>query len=695
VTITASKKKRRRRFAGFDPGHPMCGIAGSLGSPSGDSLPIGDSVQRMIMSLAHRGPDDAGIWFDAHSSICLGNRRLSILDVSHAGHQPMHSAGGRYVVTLNGEIYNHESLRTKLSAQGEAPTWLGSSDTEVLTACFEAWGIEATVAASVGMFAIAIWDRELRTLTLARDRIGEKPLFFGRFRGTWLFGSEIKALAAHPSFRRSIDPAALSAYMALGYIPAPVSIYRNVAKVRPGHLVTLRIGDDRPTETPYWSAIACANQPKYEFTHDVEAIDALEGLLTTAVSQQMVTDRPFGALLSGGIDSSSIVALMCAQRTSRLETFSIGFRESAFNEAHYAATVARHFGTMHTEMYVDANDVRNTIPLLPQIYDEPFADISQIPTFLVSRLASRSVTVALTGDGGDELFGGYPRYAMGARLWPQMQRLPNALRSTIGELLKRTPRGIDRAFTWAFPHDEESGIRGLRPAQKLTKLGRVFRSHDIETLYWQLLAPWAEPQLLREPGMSSPFPADIESFQSDSIEENFMLRDLVGYLPDDILTKIDRAAMSVSLESRAPLLDHRVVEFALRLPRAYKFRGGVGKWLLRQVLYRHIPRQLVDRPKMGFGIPIASWLRGPLKSWAYELIHASRSDSANLLDLQAVEAMLDRHVAGVGDWHQPIWNALMFLNWVKSVDAQLELEREGQSMYEPSGIDWIGVPEPV
>ncbi len=664
----------------------MCGIAGSLGTPTTDPSSLVDNVQRMIASLVHRGPDDGGIWADPSGAICLGSRRLAIVDVSAAGHQPMPSASGRYVVALNGEIYNHRSLRARLERSNDAPAWRGASDTELLTAAFDAWGVDATLVACVGMFAIAVWDRCDRRLTLARDRIGEKPLYFGRFGGTWLFGSEIKALAAHARFERAVDPSALASYMSLGYVSAPQAIFDGVRKVMPGTFVKLDARSDDVRETSYWSLAEESKQAVRHDLRDREAVDELEALLVQAVSEQMIADRPLGALLSGGIDSSSVVALMCAQRSSSIKTFSIGFRESSFNEAQFAARVAAHFGTDHTELYLDADDVRDTIPLLPRIYDEPFADISQIPTFLVSRLASGAVTVALTGDGGDELFGGYPRYAMGAKLWPTMRRIPRALRPSLGRMMASAPGAIDHAFKWAFPHDEDSGVRGLRPAQKLGKLGRAVGSRDLGSLYWQLLAPWAEPTLVDARAAGSPFPSDRPGLVAKTVEEDFMLRDLAGYLPDDILAKVDRASMAVSLESRAPLLDHRVIEFALRLPFEMKFRGGVSKWLLRELLYRHIPKHLVDRPKMGFGIPIGSWLRGPLKPWAHDLIGSSRDDVSRMLDLTALRRMLERHASGVGDWHQPLWTALMFLNWARGLDDP-ESERAPEAPVRMAGID--------
>ena len=625
-------------------------------------------VERMISTLAHRGPDDAGLWSDPHAGVCLGHRRLAVIDCSGAGHQPMVSASGRYAISFNGEIYNHETLRAVLQAAGCAPAWRGSSDTEVLAAACDAWGIERAIAACVGMFAIAVWDREQAALTLARDRIGEKPLYYGRFRGTWLFGSELKALAVHPAFERAIDPQALAAYMRLGYVPAPGSIYRGVAKVQPGCLVRLD-ASGAAREQPYWSALAAARAAPERFDTEAQAIEATEALLAQAVAQQMVADRPLGALLSGGIDSSCVVALMRAHAAHPIQTFSIGFHESAFNEAEYARAVAQHLGTHHTDLYVTPAQAREVIPLLPQIYDEPFADSSQIPTYLVSRLARQSVTVALTGDGGDELFGGYPRYAMGSRLWSAIQRLPLPLRAGLGRLLRLAPASVDRLFALALPQDAASGSKALRPAQKLNALGHMLQSRNPAALYVHLLTHWAEPALLPRAARTARaalLAPDVGS-AGGAIEQQFMLRDLLGYLPDDILVKTDRAAMAVSLETRAPLLDHRVVEFALRLPLALKMRQGSTKWLLRQVLYRHVPAALVDRPKMGFSVPIGAWLRGPLHEWAADLAGSSRGDAAQLLDRARLARLLREHATGVRDRHQALWTALMLLAWAEQV----------------------------
>ena len=661
----------------------MCGIAGFIDGPDITRAAMEARVGRMISTLSHRGPDDAGVWADPSSRVCLGNRRLAILDRSVAGHQPMMSASGRYVATFNGEIYNCKSLRRELESVRCAPTWRGTSDTEVLVAAFDAWGIEAAVSACVGMFAIAVWDKELRALTLVRDRMGEKPLYFGQFHGVWLFGSELKALVAHPAFEGAIDLQAASTYMTLGYVPAPATIYRGVSKVRPGCMVRIDATTHAVQERPYWSLLEAASKPPLEFASGVasdhEAIDRVEALLSQAIAQQRTADRPVGVLLSGGVDSSCIVALMRAQDSSPIRTFGIGFHESFFNEAEFARKVASHFATDHTELYVSAAEAQAVIPLLPEIYDEPFADPSQIPTYLVSKLARTSVTVALTGDGGDELFGGYPRYAMGNRLWSMMRHVPASWRPPVGDLLQGlAPRFVDRLFAGIFAHDDVSGVRGIRPAHKIAKLGRVLRSRDLRALYLGLLSPWAEPESMGRSLRRQTLLHDVGDSGADTAYQDFMLRDLVGYLPDDILTKIDRAAMAVSLENRAPFLDHRVVEFAVRMPLALKARNGVGKWVLRQILYRHIPRALVDRPKMGFCVPLDSWLRGPLKEWAGDLISSRQSDAASLLDRTTLMRLFNEHNAGVRDWHQALWTALMFLAWGqidRSVSASRTFER--------------------
>ena len=624
----------------------------------------------MAAKLVHRGPDDAGLWSDLEARVCLGFRRLAIMDLSSAGHQPMSSPGQRYVTVMNGEIYNFEVLRRELQAAGLAPVWRGSSDTEVLVACLDAWGIEATIGKCVGMFAIAVWDRQQRTLTLIRDRIGEKPLYFGRARGIWLFGSELKALVAHPAFERTIDPQSVATYMSLGYIPAPQTIYLGVKKLRPGCMVTLELAADTATEHRYWSALEIANQPQRIFESDHDAINEAEALLANAVSQQLVADRPVGALLSGGIDSSCVVALMQAQASSPIKTFSIGFQEKSYDEAQFARSVAHHFGTHHTELYATAADAQMVIPLLPEMYDEPFADSSQIPLYLVAGLARTTVTVALTGDGGDELLGGYPRYVMGRRLWGAIGRIPTRRRVAAAELLQKLmPDFVDRVFARALPHNEVSGVRGMRPAQKLGKLSHVLKSRDVADFYLRLLSPWAAPELLAPDLRSYDVLDGATSTGATSVFEDFMLRDLIGYLPDDILVKTDRAAMSVSLETRMPLLDHRFVEFALRLPLSMKTRGGVSKWLLRQVLHRHIPKALVDRPKMGFGVPIGVWLRGPLRTWASDMIASKDNGADQFLDRRALKCMFDDHLAGVRDSSQPLWTALMFIAWMRRADV--------------------------
>lgn len=650
----------------------MCGIAGYLIGMSGASTAeAGDAVLlRMGQAIAHRGPDDLGVWVDATAGLGLVHRRLSILDLSPAGHQPMASASTRYVVVFNGEIYNHLELRRELEQRAGSINWRGHADTETLLAGFDAWGVTATIEKSIGMFAFALWDRETHDLTLGRDRLGEKPLYYGWQGKVFLFGSELKALKAHPAFKADIDRDAITLLMRHNYIPAPHSIYQGIFKLAPGSLLTVCAMRRDVTIKLYWSAMkAVADGKAHPFAGSPSAgVSALESLLMDAVRQQMVADVPLGAFLSGGVDSSTVVALMQAQSTRPVRTFSIGFEQELYNEAEHAKAVARHLGTDHTEMYVSAQDALNVVPLLPSMYDEPFADSSQIPTYLVSRIARQQVTVSLSGDAGDELFCGYGRYVLGDRLWRRLSRLPVALR-----------RSVAAALTCLSPQTLNSIIRpvqGVLPARhrllnwgdKIHKGANVLTSPTSVALYRGLVSHWDNPSALvlrsTEPG--SALTDDSARPSGLSNVELMMAIDLVSYLPDDILCKVDRAAMRVSLESRVPFLDHRVVEFAWRLPQEYKLRNGVSKWALREVLYKYVPRTLIDRPKMGFGVPIDHWLRGPLKDWAASLLDESRLRREGYFDPAPIRRYWAEHLSGHRNWQYHLWDVLMFQAWLES-----------------------------
>lgn len=641
----------------------MCGFAGALGPPR----PVDqarDEALRMARTLAHRGPDDEGAWADPRGEAALAFRRLSILDLTPEGHQPMASADGRYTVVFNGEIYNCDALREELRAGGA--TFRGRSDTEVLLAAVRAWGIEATLPRLWGMFAIALWDGEERALHLVRDRLGKKPLYQGWCGSAFLFGSELKALRAHPAFAGELDPEALAAYLRFSYVPAPRSIYRRVGKVPPGCWLTVR--PDRPGETPaprrFWDPVevARAGQAAPLVLSDAEAAAELERLLGDAVRLRMVADVPLGAFLSGGIDSSTVVALMRAQGRPA-QTFTIGFTEREYDESRHAAAVARHLGCQHTELVVTPEEARAVIPLLPTLYDEPFADPSQLPTFLVSRLARRSVTVALSGDGADELFGGYNRYVLGTRAWSLLRRVPRPLRAGGGSLLRALPpalwdrlgRGLDAVLP--------AHRRGLVTGNRAHKVGGLLGAAGADALYRRLVSTWPEPErLLASP---APPPAAEEVPRSLDPAHRMMLADLLTYLPDDILAKVDRASMGTSLEARAPFLDHRVVEFAWRLPLTQKIRGGTGKWLVRQVLARHVPDALTRRPKQGFALPVDAWLRGPLREWAEELLSEARLRREGLLEPGPIRAALRDHLAGTGNRQYELWTVLMFQAWLE------------------------------
>jgi asparagine synthase (glutamine-hydrolysing) len=643
----------------------MCGIVGiwSIKAASADVL------KESLSCLAHRGPDDRGTWFDESAGLGLGFVRLSIQDLSPAGKQPMHGVNGRYVITFNGEIYNHLALRVQLGEH--APSWRGHSDTETLLACFSAWGVVKTLKATVGMFAIALWDRQEKTLTLARDRMGEKPLYYGYVGDAFVFASELKALVVLPGFNAEIDRGALALLMRHNYIPAPRSIYQGLGKLPPGMWleVSATAVDQRALAEPqpYWSAldsaIAGAANP-LTFATDEQAVNALEAQLASAVTGQMVADVPLGAFLSGGVDSSTVVALMQAQSSQPVKTFSIGFKENGFDEAVFARAVAQHLGTEHTELYVSPEDALRVIPMLPALYDEPFSDSSQIPTFLLAQLARQHVTVSLSGDGGDELFCGYTRYFLAARLWQKIDIIPHALRRLAARLVLGLPAyAWDKVYAMAAPFIPTND-RWQAPGDKLHKAASLLNREDGGSLYRGLVSHWDPADIVigvNEPGtvLSGTMPS-LPSFT-----EQMMLLDAISYLPDDILVKVDRAAMAVSLETRVPLIDHRVFEFAWRLPMHYKLRGGTGKWLLRQVLYKHVPRELVDRPKMGFGVPIDIWLRGPLREWAEGLLDESRLRQEGFFHPEPIRQKWVEHLSGRRNWHHYLWNVLMFQAWLE------------------------------
>ncbi|WP_029007369.1 asparagine synthase (glutamine-hydrolyzing) [Azospirillum halopraeferens] len=639
----------------------MCGFCGFLTS-DGDRDPAAmqDALGRMNDTIRHRGPDGDGEWVDAAAGVALGHRRLAIVDLSPLGRQPMASADGRWVIAYNGEIYNYRDLRAELEAAGHV--FRGQSDTEVLVEMVAARGVAATARRLVGIFALALWDRAAQTLYLVRDQIGVKPLYWGRFGGTLLFGSQSKALRAHPAFRAAVDRDALAAYMRHNYVPAPHSIYRGVRKLEPGTILTVRPGAEPESET-YWDLSAAVRDGiagRLDLS-DAEAAERLEALLMDAVGRQMVADVPLGAFLSGGIDSSTVVALMQAQSDRPVRTFTIGFAEAGFDEAAAARAVADHLGTDHTELRVEPRHALDVIPRLADWYDEPFADSSQIPTLLVSELTRRSVTVALSGDGGDELFAGYNRYFWGAGLWRRLGPLPAGLRAAGAAAIRALPpAGWDALFA-----PVPARLRPRLPGDKLHKLAGVLAAGGPDALYRGLITHWEAPDALvigaREPrgllwddGVAARVPDFVERMQ---------YLDTATYLPDDILAKVDRASMAVALEARVPLLDHRVVEFAWRLPMHQKIRDGRGKWLLRRVLDRHVPRDLVERPKMGFGVPIDSWLRGPLRDWAEALLDERRLRDDGLFDPAPIRARWAEHLSGRRNWQYLLWSVLMVQAW--------------------------------
>lgn len=653
----------------------MCGLTGFLGGTPAQGAGGDEALlQRMATAILRRGPDDAGYWCDTPERIGFGHRRLAIVDLTAAGHQPMVSVGGRYVMVFNGEIYNHLELREELAQHGSGTSWRGNSDTETLLASFEAWGVESTLKRIIGMFALALWDRQTQALTLARDRLGEKPLYYG-WQGegagrVFLFGSELKALRAHPTFSGVIDRGALSLMLRHNAIPAPYSIYQGVSKLIPGTFLTVSLARPEPVLSTYWSAAQVAvDGACNRFTGtSTQAVDALEALLKDAVGKQMMADVPLGAFLSGGVDSSTVVALMQAQSERAVKTFTIGFDEAGYNEAEHAKAVAAYLGTDHTELYVTPEQALAVIPLLPSLYDEPFSDSSQIPTFLVSQLARQQVTVSLSGDAGDELFCGYNRYQVTARLWNKLTAVPLPLRRAAAMGLTRVSPAAWTKFLGAVDGLLPKALKFSNAGEKIHKGAGVLASQSVDDLYLGLVSHWDDPASVVIGGQE---PATLLTGNAPDLRglnqvERMMALDLLTYLPDDILAKVDRAAMGVSLESRVPFLDHRVVEFAWRLPQEMKLRDGQTKWALRQVLYRHVPPSFIERPKMGFGVPIDSWLRGPLRPWAEALLDESRLQREGYFHAAPIRLKWQQHLSGQRNWQHQLWDVLMFQAWLET-----------------------------
>ena len=666
----------------------MCGISGFLDrSHRLGRQELEATVLRMVNTLHHRGPDGSGVWADAAAGVALGHRRLAIVDLSPQGHQPMRSACGRYMVSFNGEIYNFRALRKEL--EGIGYQFRGHSDTEVMLACISEWGILSSVKRFNGMFAFALWDRAERKLYLVRDRLGEKPLYYGWMGKTFLFGSELKALRVHPHFRGELNRDSLALYLRHQYVPAPYSIYKGIFKVQPGTMVSMDAGNcgDAPELTTYWTARAAAESGVAEpFAGSAEeAICHLDELLKDAVKVRMQADVPLGAFLSGGLDSSTIVAMMQAQSERPVQTFTLGFYENAYNEADDAKAVAHHLGTAHTELYVRPEQAMAVIPRLPTLYDEPFSDSSQIPTFLISELARQDVTVSLSGDGGDELFGGYSRYFLGLKVWQTIGRVPMGLRGLAATCLTMlSPSSWETLYQKMDPLLPQR-LRQRNVAGKVSRLGELLRTANQETLYLSLVSHWKGPASIVLNASESPtvFTDPEQWAHLPDFAQRMMLLDTVTYLPDDILVKVDRASMGVSLEARVPFLDHRVLEFAWHIPLSMKIRNGQGKWLLRQVLHRYVPDALVERPKMGFGVPLDTWLRGPLREWADTLLDEKQLRDQGYFDPDPIRKVWAEHLSGQMDWQYHLWDVLMFQAWLQHEGKQRDMEECGNIAITP------------
>ena len=650
----------------------MCGFAGYFSGSSIDPSFYSEStIKQMTRSLIHRGPDSEGFWKDCSEGIVMGFRRLAILDISSNGDQPMISSNGQYVIVFNGEIYNHLELRAEIKDAKPNQNWQSNSDTETMLCGFELWGIQKTIKKCTGMFGFAVWCNKSKELTLGRDRIGEKPLYYG-WQGEsadriFLFGSELKSFHKHPCFQKEINRDSVSSFLRHSYIPAPNSIYKNIFKLLPGTLLTLSSQHQDPVLTEYWSLseVAMQENNKLSFADDIAAIDSLENILRNSVKQQMIADVPIGAFLSGGVDSSIIVSLMQEQSMRKIQTFTIGFNQKEFNEAEHAKSVANHLNTDHAELYIDSQDLLNVIPKLPEIYDEPFGDSSQIPTYLISKFAKQNVTVALSGDGGDELFCGYNRYQITDKYWNKLKVIPSSLRRILATgILKFSPEKIEKLYSILNRNPKYNNF-----SDKLYKGSNVLASKDLKALYIGLISACEDPDSIVINGHESNqlLHSKLKILENLDDLSLMMSIDLLTYLPDDILTKVDRAAMGVSLETRVPMLDHKVVEFALKLPQEYKLRESQTKWLLRKVLYRNIPKELIERPKAGFAIPIGLWLRTSLKDWADDLLNEKSLAQQGFFHPIKIRERWLQHLSGSHNWEHFLWNVLMFQSWFKDI----------------------------
>ena len=638
----------------------MCGIAGYLGEVK---HPI-DCLTKMADAISHRGPDNMGVWSDHNPSIGFAHSRLSILDLSSAGNQPMHSSSGNYVIIFNGEIYNHKSLRSELNLINQR-NWLGHSDTETLLAAIEEWGLKKTLVKAKGMFAIALWDKSSNKLSLACDRIGEKPLYYGWVNNQFVFSSELKSMKVFPEFNNVIDRKSLALFLRFNSIPAPYSIYKDIFKLEPGQIVEINSHSNKLEKYKFWSleeVYKNGSENKFRGS-SIQAINQLENILSEAVSSQMQSDVPLGAFLSGGIDSSTIVALMQSYSNSQVNTFTIGFNSKEFDESKHAEMVSNHLGTYHFNKLVTEKDALDVIPNLPDIYDEPFADSSQIPTYLVSKFAKEKVTVALSGDAGDELFGGYNRYIFSQKMFKNITKTPNSIKKLMSKMMFSLSEENWNFILGGLMRNRHSNI-----GHKIHKTANIVSSKSINDLHFKLISQIQNPSdwLIDSNEYETVFNDNEDRFKELDSVETMMAYDLISYLPTDILTKVDRAAMSVSLETRVPFLDPNVIQFAASIPMEFKIRNGVTKWLLREVLYKHVPKDLIERPKMGFAVPLAEWLRGPLKDWAESLLDEKRLHQEGFFNVEFVRDKWSEHISGRRNWSHQLWNVLMFQAWLEN-----------------------------